>query len=125
MSVFLHLPISAEVENRIFCISGGLSRTAHMLREIQAVERRVEIPGDGPMCEFFWSNPNDVRGWSISRRGPGYSFGWDITDRFMRDNGLELVVVGNQLCREGYSWYHDRKLVAICSAPNYWYKCRN
>ena len=36
----------------------------------------------GPMCDLLWSDPDDRRGWGISPRGAGYTFGSDISEMF-------------------------------------------
>ena len=36
----------------------------------------------GPMCDLLWSDPDDRRGWGISPRGAGYTFGNDISEMF-------------------------------------------
>ena len=34
------------------------------------------------MCDLLWSDPDDRRGWGISPRGAGYTFGSDISEMF-------------------------------------------
>eukprot|EP00666_Eupelagonemidae_sp_cell4sb_P000932 gene932-2669_t len=38
---------------------------------IRALERKQEVPHDGPMCDIMWSDPEDVEGWGLSPRGAG------------------------------------------------------
>lgn len=77
------------------------------------------------MCDLLWSDPDDRRGWGISPRGAGYTFGSDISEMFNHRNGLNLVSRAHQLVMDGYSWTHNMNVVTIFSAPNYCYRCGN
>ena len=57
----------------------------------------MEVPHEGPMCDLLWSDPDDRSGWGISPRGAGYTFGQDISDKFISDNGLTTVARAHQL----------------------------
>ena len=69
------LPLTAVVENKIFCLHGGLSPNLDSLDQIKQIDRQVEVPHEGPMCDLLWSDPDDRKGWGISPRGAGYTFG--------------------------------------------------
>lgn len=83
--IFDYLSISAIIEDKIFCVHGGLSpvintldqvgarsATAHTplpsdvwLRsplQIRAIDRRQEVPHEGAMCDLLWSDPEGSRG---------------------------------------------------------------
>ena len=49
------------------------------------------------MCDLLWSDPDDRRGWGISPRGAGYTFGSDISEMFNHKNGLSLISRAHQL----------------------------
>lgn len=63
--------MTALVENKIFCLHGGLSPNIESLDVIRQFDRKVEVPHDGPMCDLLWSDPEDKPGWGISPRGAG------------------------------------------------------
>ncbi|RHY34542.1 hypothetical protein DYB32_000872 [Aphanomyces invadans] len=98
--VFDYLPLTAVVENQIFCLHGGLSPSIDTLDHIRALDRVQEVPHEGPMCDLLWSDPDDRSGWGISPRGAGYTFGQDISDQFNHANGLTLVSRAHQLVME-------------------------
>ncbi|RFU75231.1 serine threonine- phosphatase pp2a catalytic subunit [Trichoderma arundinaceum] len=122
---FDYLPLTALIENQIFCLHGGLSPSIDTLDNIRALDRVQEVPHEGPMCDLLWSDPDDRCGWGISPRGAGYTFGQDISEAFNHNNGLTLVARAHQLVMEGYNWSQDRNVVTIFSAPNYCYRCGN
>lgn len=123
--LFDYLPLSAVIENEMFCLHGGLSPTLDTLAHIRSLERVQEVPHEGPMCDLLWSDPEDRTGWGISPRGAGFTFGADISEQFCHNNGLKSVARAHQLVMEGFSWTHQERVVTIFSAPNYCYRCGN
>ncbi|KAI0822540.1 Metallo-dependent phosphatase-like protein [Trametes gibbosa] len=123
--LFDYLPLTALIENQIFCLHGGLSPSIDTLDHVRSIDRVQEVPHEGPMCDLLWSDPDDRCGWGISPRGAGYTFGQDISEAFNHNNGLTLVARAHQLVMEGYNWGQDRNVVTIFSAPNYCYRCGN
>ena len=113
--LFDYLPLTALIENQIFCLHGGLSPSIDTLDNIRALDRIQEVPHEGPMCDLLWSDPDDRCGWGISPRGAGYTFGQDISEAFNHNNGLTLIARAHQLVMEGYNWSQDRHVVTIFS----------
>lgn len=125
INLFHYLPITALVENSIFCLHGGLSPSIATLDKIRELDRVQEPPTEGPMCDLLWSDPDDHSGWGVSARGCGYTFGQDVSEQFNHTNGLSLVGRAHQLVMEGYAWKHEGAVVTIFSAPNYCYRSGN
>jgi len=123
--LFDYLPLTAVVENQIFCLHGGLSPSVDTLDQIRALDRIQEVPHEGPMCDLLWSDPDNRSGWGISPRGAGYTFGQDISEQFNHTNNLKLIARAHQLVMDGYSETHDKNVVTVFSAPNYCYRCGN
>jgi serine/threonine-protein phosphatase 5 len=48
------------------------------------------------MTEMLWSDPGPNAGLLPSKRGVGVAFGQDVTERFLRDNDLELLIRWSQ-----------------------------
>ena len=119
--LFDYLPVTAIVENDIFCLHGGLSPHLDTLDQIKKLDRVQEVPHEGAMWDLLWSDPDERWGWGVSPRGAGYTFGQDISEQFNHTNGLKLIARAHQLVTNGYSWNHDKHVVTIFSAPNY--KC--
>ena len=123
--LFDFLPLTALIENQIFCLHGGLSPSIDTLDNIRALDRIQEVPHEGPMCDLLWSDPDDRCGWGISPRGAGYTFGQDISEAFNHNNGLTLVARAHQLVMEGFKWHFNETVLTVWSAPNYCYRCGN
>ena len=76
---------------QIFCVHGGLSPSIQTLDQIRTIDRKQEVPHDGPMCDLLWSDPEDTQGWGVSPRGAGYLFGSDVVTQFNQSNNIEMI----------------------------------
>jgi serine/threonine-protein phosphatase 4 catalytic subunit len=123
--IFDYLSLSALIDDKIFCVHGGLSPSINALDQIRAIDRKQEVPHDGPMCDLLWSDPEDIDGWGLSPRGAGYLFGGDVVAHFNQSNSIDLICRAHQLVMEGYKPMFNNTLVTIWSAPNYCYRCGN
>ncbi|OQS53468.1 serine/threonine protein phosphatase PP2A [Ecytonucleospora hepatopenaei] len=124
-TVFDVLPLSAVVNNDMFACHGGLSPNFSTLDELRKIDRKVEVPHTGVMCDILWSDPAEENGWGVSPRGAGYVFGKDVTDKFLEKNKIKMICRGHQLVDQGFSWAHEDTCVTIFTAPNYCYRCNN
>ncbi|KAH0474350.1 MAG: uncharacterized protein KVP18_005224 [Porospora cf. gigantea A] len=123
--LFDYLPLAAVIGRQIFCPHAGLSPQMETLDQVRQVNRYVEVPHEGPMCDLLWSDPDERVGWGMSPRGAGYTFGEDVSQEFNHRNGLEIIARAHQLVMDGYLWTHKESVVTIFSAPNYCYRCGN
>lgn len=123
--LFDFIPVTAVIENSIFCLHGGLSPSITTLDDILKLDRVQEVPHEGSMCDLLWSDPDDREGWGVSPRGAGYTFGKNISEEFNRKNGLKLIARAHQLVMDGFNWSHEQNVVTVFSAPNYCYRCGN
>ncbi|GBG32228.1 Serine/threonine-protein phosphatase PP1-alpha catalytic subunit [Hondaea fermentalgiana] len=114
------MPIAAVIEEKVFCIHGGLSPLLEDLSQIENLRRPLQIPPRGMLIDFLWSDPDaDVRGWAESDRGISYNFGADVLKSFLRKYKFDLLVRAHQVVEAGYELFADRQLVTLFSAPNY------
>ena len=120
------MPLAAIIDDRIFCVHGGLSPSFNTLDEIKTIDRKQEVPHDGAMCDLMWSDPEEINGWSMSPRGAGYLFGGDVVSEFCMTNSVTQIARAHQLVMDGFKyWFRDQNVVTVWSAPNYCYRCGN
>ena len=125
MDLFDFLPLCALIENKILCLHGGLSPNIQTIEEINKLDRKQELPHDGPMSDLLWSDPEEREGWGQSPRGAGFVFGGDISRKFNFTNKLSMICRAHQLQQNGFQWSHENNVLTIFSAPNYCYRCGN
>jgi len=123
--LFDYMSLGALIDNQVFAVHGGLSPSINSLDQIRLIDRKREVPHEGPMCDLLWSDPEEVNGWGLSPRGAGYLFGGNIVERFLHENDLILIARAHQLVMEGYKQMFNDQLVTVWSAPNYCYRCGN
>ncbi|XP_059809304.1 serine/threonine-protein phosphatase 4 catalytic subunit B isoform X3 [Hypanus sabinus] len=75
--IFDYLSLSAIIDGKIFCVHGGLSPSIQTLDQIRTIDRKQEVPHDGPMCDLLWSDPEGVGTWRPS---------WSWTSIFRRSS---------------------------------------
>jgi len=118
--VFNCLPVAAIVEDKIFCMHGGLSQDLVDLDQINQIKRPTDVPDEGLLCDLLWADPDaEISGWADSDRGVSYIFGEDVLAKFLDEHGLDLICRAHQVVEDGYEFLGGRQLVTIFSAPNY------
>nr|GFA59507.1 serine/threonine-protein phosphatase PP1 isozyme 9 [Tanacetum cinerariifolium] len=107
--IFTHcfncLPVAALVDDKIFCVHGGLSPELENLRQIEVIERPIDIPCDGILRDLLWSEPDPtIEGWSITTLEDSLdsdcdisrTFGADKVVEFLDKHNLDLICRGHQ-----------------------------
>lgn len=123
--IFDYLPLAALIDEQIFCCHGGLSPSIKKINDIYEIDRKVEVPHEGGMCDLLWSDPDEKKGFGPSPRGAGFTFGEDVTIQFNKTNNLKLVCRAHQLVMDGFNYNHNENCLTVFSAPNYCYRCGN
>ncbi|KAK1607604.1 hypothetical protein QYE76_031277 [Lolium multiflorum] len=114
------LPVAALVDEKILCMHGGLSPDLDSLDRIREIQRPVDVPDQGLLCDLLWSDPDrDSSGWGENDRGVSFTFGADKVAEFLNKHDLDLICRAHQVVEDGYEFFADRQLVTIFSAPNY------
>lgn len=125
IDVFNTLPIAATINDKIFCIHGGLSPELTSLKQIQQIQRPTDIPDRGLLADLLWSDPDPLvrlflpHVWPKNDRGVSYCFGKKHVDHFLATFNMDLIVRGHMVVEDGYQFFNKRKLVTVFSAPNY------
>lgn len=125
VDVFNALPIAATINDKIFCIHGGLSPDLVDLKQIENIKRPTDIPDNGLLADLLWSDPDPLiknfspTNWPKNDRGVSYCFGKKHVDYFCLKFKMDLIVRGHMVVEDGYEFFDKRKLVTVFLAPNY------
>jgi len=118
--VFDCLPLGFVIDERVFVVHGGLFGEDNVkLEQLQKLDRKQEPPSSGLMADMLWADPQVGNGRGPSKRGVGQSFGPDVTNQFLAENNLEMVIRSHEVKQKGYQAEHNGKLITLFSAPNY------
>ena len=118
--VFRSLPLCHIIGKTVFVVHGGLFQADGVtIADINKVDRSIDIPESGLMCDMLWSDPQENRGRSENKRGVGVAFGPDVTEEFLNTNDFALMIRSHEVKHEGYEVHHGGKCITVFSAPNY------
>ena len=126
--VFNCLPLCAIIEDKVFCVHGGISPYLTSLDQIRKIERPCEVPEAGIVCDMLWSDPDtNAEEWEENERGTSFAFGSKCLLEFLNRFNLGLIVRGHQavMCGYDFTFPEIRGIVTVFSAPNYCYTFKN
>lgn len=124
--IFDMLPMAALINNKIYCVHGGLSPDIKLIDQLALIERRQDIPQNGPISDLCWSDPEEISGWGRNSRGAGFLYGTKPTREFLHNNKIDLIARAHQLMMNGFHYhFNSDQLVTVWSAPNYMYRAGN
>jgi serine/threonine-protein phosphatase PP1 catalytic subunit len=109
-------------------VHGGISPSLADLDDIRSIERPLEVPEDGLLCDMLWADPDaGVDEWEENDRGTSYIFGVNPVRRFLDRFQYDLVCRAHQAVLSGFEFPFDddQGLVTIFSAPNYCNEYKN
>eukprot|EP01016_Furgasonia_blochmanni_P056778 TRINITY_DN9734_c0_g2_i4.p1 TRINITY_DN9734_c0_g2~~TRINITY_DN9734_c0_g2_i4.p1 ORF type:complete len:293 (+),score=87.36 TRINITY_DN9734_c0_g2_i4:76-879(+) len=139
--VFEYLPLAAVVEDRIFCVHGGIGSTLQSIEEVENLERPFEISFDyNPsyqqqlILDLLWSDPasseadpaispNPQR--DFLGNGRIVKFGADRIKKFLAANNLNMIIRGHESVFEGCERFGNLNLITLFSCTDYCGKYQN
>lgn len=118
--VFNCLPVAALIDEKIFCMHGGLSPELKNFDQIKNIMRPTDVPDTGLLCDLLWSDPErGIQGYGDNDRGVSFTFGEQIVRKFNEKHDIDLICRAHQVVEDGYEFFQRRQLVTLFSAPNY------
>ena len=118
-TVFDWMPLAASLNDRFFCVHGGLSPELQTVAQIESVKYPLSSYDDAKMvADVVWSDPSDTLGTFLSsKRGLGVTFGKKPTLEFLERNGFEKIIRAHQCVVRGIERkIHGRVLTVFSSS---------
>ncbi|KAH0786996.1 Ser/Thr protein phosphatase [Histomonas meleagridis] len=128
IDVFDELPLCAVIDNKIFCVHGGISPKLGNVKDLIPLPKPNYLMGYCVFSDMVWSDPSsDVSEFKSNSRGCGWLFGIDSLNRFLDSNNLTMIIRSHQYCDEGSEWpFEDeeeesyrKRCLTIFSTSNY------
>ena len=90
--VFNCLPVAALVDEKIFCMHGGLSPELKNLDQIKNIMRPTDVPDTGLLCDLLWSDPErGIEAYGDNDRGVSFTFGEQVVRKFNEKHDIDLI----------------------------------
>ncbi|KAL5720751.1 protein-serine/threonine phosphatase [Ranunculus cassubicifolius] len=114
---FNWLQVAALIDDKIFCLHGGLSPALSNLDPIRDLKRPNDVADAGLLCDLLWEDPDrENNGWGKNKRGVSYTFGGDMVAEFILKHDIHLICRSNQIAEDGCDSFAHQQFVAIYSA---------
>ena len=138
--LFEYLPLAAIVDQKIICLHGGIGSTVNTIEDIEKIQRPLEVIHEVSTAEqqlvvdILWSDPTDsdtelgIQPNTI--RDPGgtgniVKYGPDRVERFLKNNGLSLIIRAHECVMDGFERFAGGQLITVFSATDYCKKHKN
>lgn len=120
-SAFDAMPLAAVIDDRIFCVHGGITPTIETINELRIrFSRPICNYEDEVLYDLMWGDPtNTTQSFVPSIRGIGNQFGNYALNLFLYNNNLLQMIRGHQCVHDGVQRLFNGKLVTVFSSSNY------
>ncbi|CAF1555379.1 unnamed protein product [Adineta steineri] len=145
-NIYSWLPVASLIDDHIFVAHGGISDITD-LNKINQIKRNKYVSILSPsfiipdndeqyqidglsneqllewrqMLDLLWSDPKQTNGCEANTyRGGGCYWGPDITKKILEKHNWSLLIRSHECKEEGFDYCHDKKVLTIFSASNYY-----
>ncbi len=127
LKMFKEMPIAAVIDNRIFCIHGGVGGYENgeivQLPEIRNLEKSDTL--EGAMYQLLWNDPSEDFDDSSKYFDRGFRgkrtrrYGKRAVEEFCRKSNIETIIRAHSRYDEGYTRLFEGRLWSLFSSK-YW-----
>lgn len=140
--IFDKLPVSALVDDAVYCAHGGIPHNSQDVEEIAKIKRELRDPEaeSTTAWEILWSDPCHMQQFyeiaellninsnssstlpgyiKNTKRGTAYLFNEVGANNFLRKNGLTHIIRAHEVPPLGYTFHFFNKCATIFSCSHY------
>jgi len=132
--IFDLMPLAAIVDDRIFCVHGGIGTTLKQIGEIDTLEKPIVIttninnnPRDQIVLDLLYSDPVETETETNNKPNPDRNFlytnikkfGVERLRNFINENNLNFIIRSHECCKDGYERFSNDSLITVFSAMDY------
>ena len=132
------MPFGVLIDNNILLVHGGIGASINNISDIEKIKRPINIIHDVEniqqlnIIDLLWSEYSDeVPDVDINlerdefKKGFVVQYGQKRLNKFMAENGINLLITAHQFIKEGFTTFNGDKLLSLFSASNYMDKYGN
>jgi len=114
------LPFAAVIEDKVFCVHGGLSPELKSVEQINQIQRPTDISDSGLLCDLLWADLDlTLLDWDSNSCGVSYSFGPKPIEIFLSAHNYSLLIIASKIHFSGYEYSPSIQTLQLFSVPNY------
>ncbi|KAF7260899.1 hypothetical protein EG68_01956 [Paragonimus skrjabini miyazakii] len=132
-NLYRYMPLATVIDDNIFVCHGGVSEQTDMkiletmnrssfFTLIKPTDKHAANANDKKQLQdLLWSDPCPQSGSRKNEfRGMGCSFGPDVSEALLTKNNWYLLIRSHECKPEGFEWTHDKRVLTVFSASNYY-----
>ena len=131
IEAFESMPLAADVNGDYLCMHGGISPELTTVDDINKIDRYIEPPLQGFLCDLLLSDPcgdKEARNHKFSKnveRECSFKFGLDPVKQILKKNNFLSIIRAHQVQIDGYKMHRwggaqaFPSVITVFSAPNY------
>ena len=118
-NAFEYLPLCAVINNKYFCVHGGISPVLLEFQQLQKYSFPIhEI--DEFINDLLWSDPTEhLKLFGSNDRGSGCCWGRFGTERFLKAHDFSAIIRAHQCVEKGIQFAHKKQVITVFSASYY------
>ncbi|OHT03658.1 Serine/threonine-protein phosphatase PP-X 1 [Tritrichomonas foetus] len=120
-SVFDYLSIAALINEKVFCVHGGISPNLDTINDIDFFQMPFkDYLENDVISDLLWSDPNcSISYYSRSERGIGKFYGEKAVSEFIYTNQIKCIIRAHQYITGGIAKFNGNSLFSVFSSSNY------
>jgi protein phosphatase len=118
-TTFSWMPLAAVVQDRYFCVHGGIGPTIRSVASVEAIERPILTDAGEDVKALLWADPSGA----VSRFGDSVRidttvYGRDAVQQFLQTTKLQGIIRAHEMV-DGFKTEKTMPVVTVFSASNY------